>query len=114
MSGDGFTVKEVVVSIERDVLALTGKLDAYIAIHQSQHVAETMADAAARSSPKGSAAGQALLDDIEAIAGDGREIRAIVMVHERTIQRLFGATALASFLGLGAVVLVILRMVAGA
>jgi hypothetical protein len=112
-SGNGFTIKEVVLNIERDVLSLTGKLDGYIAIHQGQHVAEQSLSAQVRAQPKASPAGQSLLDDIQAVADAHRETRDIVMVHERTIQRLFGATALASALGLGTIVFMIFRTATG-
>lgn len=112
-SGNGFTVKEVVLNIERDVRALSAKFDAYIGVHQGQHIAEQAADASVRAQPKASAAGQALLDDIQAVADAHRDTRTIVDHHDVLIQRLIGATTLASLLGLGGVGFMVVRILVG-
>ena len=113
-ASDGFTVKEIVVQIEKDVRSLDAKLDAYIGIHQGQHVAEGTVSSTARADPRQSAAGLKLLDDIHGVAVSGRETRIIVDRHEAAIQRLYGATFLASSLGLGGVAWMIYRVVIGA
>ena len=112
-SPNGFTVKEVVLAIERDVRALSAKFDAYIGVHQNQHLLEQTADSIVRSQPKASAAGQALLEDIQSIGDAHRDTRRIVDRHDVLIQRLIGATTLASFLGLGSVGVIILRIILG-
>ena len=112
-ASDGFTVKEIVVQIEKDVRSLDAKLDAYIGVHQGQHVAEGALSSTARADPKQTAAGLKLLDDIRAVGDAGRDTRAIVDRHEVAIQRLYGATTLASALGLGGVAWMVWRAMSG-
>lgn len=108
--GDGFTVKEIVVEIQREVRALDAKLEAYIGVHQGQHVSEQTLASTARADPRQTPAGLKILDDIHSVAEFGRDTRALVDRHDILIQRLIGAATLASFLGLGGVVLVVLQI----
>ena len=112
-ASDGFTVKEIVVQIEKDVRSLDAKLDAYIGVHQGQHVAEQTISSTARADPRQSAAGLKILDDLGKVADAGRETRVIVDRHEVAIQRLYGATTLAGALGLGGVAWMVWRAVSG-
>lgn len=109
---EGFTVKEMLVSLDRDLLALAGELRGYIAIHQNQHIGEQNASNVARSDPDATAAGQSLRRDVGRVVDAGRDTRTIVDRHDILIQRITGAVALASFMGLSGVVIGIL-MIAG-
>ena len=117
-NGEGFTVKEIVLQTQGDVKKLDSdiekldhKLDLYIELHEKRHSDEMDRSNLARSSPKATPAGQALYDDLTAIAEHGRETRQIVNHHDKVLQRLIGAFTLASFLGLGGIALIILQLV---
>jgi hypothetical protein len=94
-SNDRFTVKEIILEIQRDVLSLTGKIDGHIASHSAeQAIAIT-----ARSDPRATPAGLRLLSDLHDVAEAGRTTRGIVDRHEVLLQRVIGAGALFSILG---------------
>ena len=95
---DGFTVKEIILSVQHDVKEIDGKLDDFLDTHQKQHVMERDAFAAVRAA------------EHSQITGQITDTRKIVDRHDVLIQRLIGATSLASFLGLGALFLWVLRV----
>lgn len=102
-SGDGFTVKELLLQVQGELRTMDGKFDGFIAAHAAQHGTDSLVAAEARADPAASAAGRALKHDIDGIA-------AIVRTHERAIQRVYGALALVTFLGGAAFIGVVLRV----
>ena len=90
----GLTVKELVLRLE-------GKIDAFIASHEARHGVEAEADQRARNDPQSSAAGRALDARISELGKDVDALASMVRVHERTLQRLIGASVLLTTLGLG-------------
>jgi len=99
----GLTVKELVLRVE-------GKIDGYIAAHEARHGGEAAESLAARSDASASAAGRELQRAITEVATDVLAVTATVSSHDRTIQRLTGALALLTTLGIGTLGLVILRI----
>lgn len=111
LEGNGnFTVKEIVLETQKEVRELDAKLDVFIRVHEQRHIAEQESAYIARSDPVASAAGRKLLSDISNVAETGRNTRTLVIHHDVLIQRLIGATTLASFLGVGTLFLLILRI----
>jgi hypothetical protein len=99
----GLTVKEL-------VLRLDAKIDTFITVHEARHTSESLTDFNAHSEPGGSAAGRALQRELLNLTIEVGALTKTVGLHERTIQRIMGAMALLSVLGIGTVGLVILRM----
>ena len=99
----GLTVKELVLRVE-------GKIDAFIASHEARHQLEQEADQRARSDPQSSAAGRALDARISELGKDVDALASMVRVHERSLQRLIGASVLLTSLGLGTLGLVVSRI----
>lgn len=103
MNGNEPATAAAVAAVDRRVELLGGKLDAYIAAHTASHTNDREATINARADPGATRTGQILTKDIEDLARISR-------THERVLQRLTGAVALASALGLGAIILVGLRI----
>jgi hypothetical protein len=102
-SNGGLTVKELILRLE-------GKLDAFILSHENRHAIEGQADQAARGDAAASPAGRALNRAIADVASDVATLAATVSSHDRTLQRVIGALALVTTLGIGTLGLVILRL----
>jgi hypothetical protein len=102
-SDGGLTVKELVLRLE-------GKIDAFIIAHEIRHQAESDADYRARSDPTQSAAGRALDTRISTLSEDVDSLAGMVRTHERTLQRLIGASVLLTTLGIGTLGLLITRI----
>lgn len=92
----GKTIKELVIEID-------AKLDKFIDEHERAHRDESAESVRARSSAEASPAGRAIVGALATLTNT-------VTGHERAIQRLYGAVGLASFLGVGALTLVFLRI----
>ena len=99
----GLTVKEL-------LLRLDGKLDAFIAAHEVRHGVETAASLLARGDADASPAGRSLTRRISEVSDDVNALAVLVRAHEAALQRLTGALALLTMLGLGTLTLVFLRM----
>jgi len=99
----GLTVKELILRLE-------GKLDAFILSHEFRHTSEAQADQQARGDAEGSPAGRALNRAIADIAGDVKTLATTVASHDRTLQRVIGALALVTTLGIGTLGLLVLRI----
>ena len=107
--GDGYTVKEIVSSIQSDVRTLSGKLDGYVAAHQAQHGVDATMLANMHGDANATPAGRRIRDDIDALGRSLREESAtrreaqeaagvthdglarIVDRHDVLIQRMIGA-----------------------
>ena len=99
----GLTVKELILRLE-------GTLNGFITAHEIRHQSELQSDLAARGDPQMSAAGRALDTRISNLATDVDNLAKMVRLHERTIQRVIGALALVTTLGIGTLGLLILRI----
>jgi hypothetical protein len=99
-SNGGMSVKDL-------VLRLDGKLDAFILAHEARHQGDQLADAAARSEASGTPAGRALAADIKELRETVETLAVTVGSHDRTQQRLIGAMAFISLLGLGTIISVV-------
>jgi len=99
----GLTVKELVLRLE-------GKIDAFITAHMARHQLESDASDRARSDPQVSAAGRALDQRISEVSKDVDSLASMVRIHERTLQRLTGASVLLTTLGIGTLGLLIARI----
>ena len=109
--GDGYTVKEIVSSIQSEVRTLSGKLDGYMAAHQGQHSADAATLANMHGDASATPAGRQIRDDIDALARSLREeganrreaheaalaahngLARVVERHDVLIQRMIGAGA---------------------
>jgi len=98
------------LSLRDLVLRLDGKLTGYITSHETRHTVDAQTDAQARGDPSQSAAGRAILKAISDVNRDVAHVSATVASHERTIQRMLGAMALLTTLGIGTIILVGLRL----
>lgn len=101
--GNGLTVKELLLRVE-------GKLDSFMVVHEQRHSSEAAADQAARGDPQSSAAGRALSRALSELKNEVSELTKIVASHDRTLQRLIGASALLAALGLGTLGLLVARL----
>ena len=99
----GLTVKELILRLE-------GKLDAFITAHEIRHASEATADQLARSDPQGSAAGRSLGNRIDELGKDVDSLATMVRTHEKSLQRLIGASVLLTTLGLGTLGLLAARI----
>lgn len=102
-SDGGLTVKELVLRLE-------GKIDAFITAHMARHQLESDAADRARNDPQATAAGRALDQRISDLSKDVDSLASMVRSHDRTLQRLIGASALLTTLGIGTLGLVIARI----
>lgn len=102
-SNGGLTVKEL-------LLRLDGKLDAFMHAHETRHSIEMLASQEARGDAAASPAGRALNQRISDVAVDVASLAATVAAHDRTLQRVIGALALVTTLGIGTLGLLILRL----
>ncbi len=98
MAAASFSVKEIVLDVQSDVKTLSGKFDAYLALHDNRHMMELQTIATANADASATASGRSLLSDINELGASGRETRRIVDRHDVLIQRLIGAAGLISFL----------------
>lgn len=87
---------------------LTARIDDVASRHDAQHATERMGDDAARGDPAKSAAGRAIVARVDGLEGEVRDLVDLVGSHERSQQRMYGAFALATLLGLGNTVALIL------
>ena len=104
------TESDVGMSVKELVLRLEGKIDAFIIAHETRHLVESDADQRARSDPHQSAAGRALDARINDLGKDVDSLASMVRSHERTLQRLIGASVLLTTLGIGTLGLLIARI----
>lgn len=103
VNSTGLTVKELILRLE-------GKVDAFIVAHENRHQVESQSDLAARGDPQMSAAGRALDTRISDLTKDVDALGTMVRIHERTLQRVIGALALVTTLGIGTLGLLVLRI----
>lgn len=99
----GLTIKELLLRLE-------GKVEGYIDAHSRRHEADQKADILARSDPKNSPAGMAIVTAISDLKGDLGTLAKIVASHERTNQRVIGAMILLTALSTGTLGLVVARI----
>ena len=99
----GLTIRDL-------VLRLDGRIEGYILSHEARHSSDTAADQAARGDASQSAAGRQIMNSIQGVADDVAQLAGTVRSHERTLQRMMGAMALLTALGIGTVGLVALRI----
>jgi len=103
-SNGGMTVKELILRLE-------GTLAGFIQAHEARHAADALASESARGDAAASPAGRALGRAIADLAGDVTTVAATVASHDRTLQRVIGALALVTTLGIGTLGLLVMRIV---
>jgi len=103
LESSGLTVKELILRLE-------GKLDAFITAHEIRHSSEATADQLSRGDPQASAAGRALLSRLDDLGKDVDALATMVRAHERSLQRLIGASVLLTTLGIGTLGLLVARI----
>jgi hypothetical protein len=107
--GHSFTIKEVVLQTQKELRELSQSLQIYINQHDQRHVNELIADTRSRDELAIEVYGD-IQKELAGWIALSKENRVIIDRHDDLIQRLIGAVALASFLGLGGLVLVVLRI----
>jgi RNase P/RNase MRP subunit POP5 len=99
----GLTVKELVLRLE-------GTVNSYIVAHDARHARSELESATARADPMATGAGRHIETQLTNFIRELADLTGVVASHERTIQRILGALTLLSILGIGTLVLLLLRI----
>lgn len=95
--GNGYTVKEIVEDIRTGMTRLEGKIDGYMAAHETRHAADMATDITARSDPSASPAGRTILGEI-------KDVKAIQKTDHDLLMKVRGIGLVLDFIGFGGIV----------